>query len=560
MFFFKERAIQYSTGLFVAMLVTAPLVPVVYQSFLSTPIYDAVDHITLSNYMRFLAHPVFHEALVNSVVLACIATVIATCLGVGIAVLVARTNMPLRGLIASSMLVPMYVPQLVLAFGWLVLYGPAGYVTLEFRQLFGFIPWNFYTVAGMSVLAGMASTPMVYLLCIGSLRLLDSSLEGAARSVGARPWTVIRHVIVPMIRPAIVYSAMLNFIASLELLSIPLIFGAPARLMFFTTFLYVEGGKNTVPDYGLVGSAAVFLLVLITLLLFVQGLLLRKLARFTSVRGKASRSLTFDLGRWKYAATAAVLFFFVFSIGLPILGLVVRSFVEFLTPLMAPWELTTLANYQMIFEQEAYVRSIRNSVVVAGFGGLLATVLVALVALVVHRSDFPFRRQLEFVAIYPRAVPGMIAGIGLFWAMLWIPFLTPLHGTIWILIIAFTMRNIPAAFGALSPMLLQIDRDLDRGARSVGADWWTTCRTIILPLAKNGLFAAYVLLFISFFKEYASAAFLFAHGSEIIGTTMLEFWGSGNTGAMAALGTIQLAITCVFVMGARKILGVKLYD
>jgi iron(III) transport system permease protein len=247
------------------------------------------------------------------------------------------------------------------------------------------------------------------------------------------------------------------------------------------------------------------------------------------------------------------------AFGLPILGLILRAFVEFLTPLMSPWQLLTWDNFTMIFSSPTYVRSIRNSIVIAGFGGALATILIALVTVVIHRSDFRWRRQLEFIALYPRAIPGIVAGLGVLWAVLWIPWLAPLHGTIWILIIAFTVLDLPVGYGALSPVLLQIDADLDRSARSVGADWWTTCRRIVLPIAKTGLFSAYVLLFLAFFKEYAAATFLYAHGSEIIGISMLEFWGIGEVGPAAALGVIQFAVTCVFILAAQKWLGVKLH-
>jgi iron(III) transport system permease protein len=68
------------------------------------------------------------------------------------------------------------------------------------------------------------------------------------------------------------------------------------------------------------------------------------------------------------------------------------------------------------------------------------------------------------------------------------------------------------------------------------------------------VFSAYVLLFLSFIKEYSSAVFLFSPGSEIIGTTMLSFWANGDSGPVAALSVIQLAITVLFVLIARLFL------
>lgn len=555
----RDRLIQYALAGVVLFLVAAPLMPVLFQSTLSAPIYEAIRSFTLVNYVHFFASPDFHLAIANSLVLALVSTLVGTVTGVLIAIAVARTNMPGRGFVSAAMLLPLYVSELVLSVGWFIMYGPAGYITLAVRELIGVVPWNLYTLLGMSVLAGIAAAPMTFVLCIGSLRLLDASMEDAARSVGARPLRIVWSVILPIIRPALVYSVMLNFISGLELLSIPLIFGRPARLLFFTTFLYSSGGTRTVPDYGLVGAAAAFFLLLISVLVVLQGLLLRKVSRFTAIRGKASRPKPFDLGSWRFVVAGGVLLYFVLGLGLPLAGLILRAFVDFLTPLMPPWELLTWKNFATIFSSEIYVRSMVNSALIAAFGGALATLLIALITMVIHRSDFPWRRQLEFVALYPRAVPGMIAGLGVLWAVLWIPFLTPLHGTIWVLILAFTMRNIPTGYAALSPVLLQIDGDLDRSARSVGADWWTTCRRIVLPIAKTGLFSAYVLLFLAFFKEYASAAFLYAHGSEVIGISMLEFWGIGEVGPAAALGVVQFAATCLFIFIAQKALRVKLH-
>lgn len=555
----RDQAIQYGLAAIALFLVAAPLVPVIVQSFLSAPLYEEARSFTLENYAHFFASREFRSAIFNSLVLALISTVVGTAIGLFIAIAVARTNMPGRQFVSPTMLLPLYVSQLVLSVGWFIIYGPAGYVTGEVRQLFGFVPWDLYTLTGMSILAGVAAAPMTFILCIGSLRLLDASLEDAARSVGARPGRIVWSVILPIIRPAIVYSMMLNFIGGLELLSIPLIFGRPARLLFITTYLYSATGTHSEPDYGLIGAVAAFFLLLISLLVFVQGFLLRNAARFTAIRGKANRPKPFDLGPWRFVVAGVVGLYFLFGLGLPLGGLILRAFVEFLTPMVAPWDLLTWKNFDAIFSNPLYVRSIVNSVVIAGFGGALATLFIALVTVVIHRSDFRWRRQLEFIALYPRAVPGMIAGLGVLWAVLWWPFLSPLHGTIWVLIIAFTMRNLPSGYGALSPVLLQIDKDLDRSARSVGADWWTTCRLVILPIAKTGLFSAYVLMFLAFFKEYAAATFLYAHGSEVIGISMLQFWGIGEVGPAAALGVIQLVATCIFILIAQKGLKVKLH-
>jgi iron(III) transport system permease protein len=108
-------------------------------------------------------------------------------------------------------------------------------------------------------------------------------------------------------------------------------------------------------------------------------------------------------------------------------------------------------------------------------------------------------------------------------------------------------------------MLLQVSHDLDRAARVQGADWWTTSRRILLPLMRPALVGCFTILFISFFKEYSTAIFLFAPGSEVIGTALLQLWVQGEVGLVAALATIQVAVIAICVAAVRGIFGVKLH-
>lgn len=143
--------------------------------------------------------------------------------------------------------------------------------------------------------------------------------------------------------------------------------------------------------------------------------------------------------------------------------------------------------------------------------------------------------------------------------MLWLRGADLIRGTIVVLILAFVIRYIPVGFDAIAPALAQIGEELDRGARISGADWWTTVTRIILPILKPALFSCYALLFIHFFKEYVTAAFLYQPGSEIIGTTMLQLVAQGDNGPVSALATIQVIITALFVILARRLLGAKIY-
>jgi len=74
----------------------------------------------------------------------------------------------------------------------------------------------------------------------------------------------------------------------------------------------------------------------------------------------------------------------------------------------------------------------------------------------------------------------------------------------------------------------------------------------VLPIAKTALGAAYLLLFLAFFKEYAAAVYLTGAGGEVIGTELLHMWAKGDAGPVAALSVVQLAFTLILAGMIRR--------
>ncbi|MDX6749885.1 iron ABC transporter permease [Geminicoccaceae bacterium 1502E] len=555
----RDPLLQYGIALACLLLVAAPILPIIYQSFIDRPIYEDGQALTLVNYANLVGAPEFREVLGNTLLFAFLSTVIAQVVGLVTAILVGRTDVPWRHFFGDALLWTLFVSHLVLALGWVIMYGPSGYITGYVMQLTGGQPWNLYTIPGLSLAAGLSLAPLTYLYCIASATQQDPALEEAARVAGAGPFRILFSVTIPLLRPALVYSTILNFVIALEMLAMPLFLGGPVGLRFFTTFLYERGFEAPVKDYGLVGAAAVVLLIVITLLVLLQNRLLRNAQRFVTVGGKASRPRLLRLGRLRWAAFAFLLLYFVFGTGAVILGLVLRAFTSFLSPLVPLVDTLTWDNWTFIFSYPVYVRSIVNTLEIALVGGALGTVFIALVALLVHRSQWRWRRQLEFVALYPRAIPGILVGLGAFYAVTLMPFLGGLRNTIWILVLIYIMRYLPTGFGAVAPTLMQIGHDLDRAARTAGADWWTTCRRILAGLIRPALLSCFAILFIHFIKEYSAAVFLYAPGSEVMGTVMLSFWAQGEAGPVAALAVLQILVVAVFVVVTRKLFKVKIY-
>jgi iron(III) transport system permease protein len=557
--FDRNAAIQWFVAALTLFLVIVPLLPIFYQAFLDKPLYYPDTALTLGNFADLFGEAEFRGVIVNTLYFAAVMTVIAQSVGIGCAILIGRTDLPGRHIFGDILLWPLFISHLVLAFGWFIMFGPSGYITLAVQLVLDVEPWNLYSLTGMGVVGGLAQAPLAYLYCIASATSVDASLEDAARSAGAGTWTVLRRITLPLMRPSIIYGTIMNFVTALEVLSIPLVFGGPAGIEVFTTYLYNRVFRTSTPAYGLVAAASFFMLVLVLVLIAMQGRLMRNRARFVTVGGKATRPRAFPLGRWRWVAFAFMVAYVGFGIIAVIGGLALRSIVSLLSPLVPIWDLFSWDNYQVIVLYPVYLRSIGNTIQISIAAGIIGTALVALIVLVSTRSPYRFARRLEYIAMTPRAVPGIIAGIGILYAAAIFAPLGWLRNTIWILVAAYVMRFIPAGFGAIAPSLAQISHDLDRGARTVGADWWRTSRSILVPLIRPALFSCFALIFILCFKEYVTAVFLFAPGSEVIGTTMLQFWQNGDNGPVSALATIQVGLTFLFVYIARRLLGVRVY-
>jgi iron(III) transport system permease protein len=545
-------AVQWAIWLLVVTAIVGPFVPLLIASLRDRPLYEAGGVFTTHPYAQLFHDGQFWRAALNTLEYASLTTILSVVAGAGVAILVARTDIPGRGAIGRLTLLPLLLPGLGIVLGWIVVWGPGGYLTNLFSQRLhiGTLPID--TVPGMALVEATRLLPVAYMTCEAALSRADSSLENAARSAGARPLKVLRSITIPMLRPALLNSGTLIFTLAIASLGIPLLLGTARNIKFVSSYLYLQWTNAAEPDPASVSAGAMLLLLVATVLLVMRNWLLGSEARFVSVSGKTTRSDLLSLRGWRWPAAGIVAFYLLFSTLIPVLGLALMSVVVVLTPLVAPWHLLTWDNWQALGGGD-FRRSIQNSLTISLVGAIATTMIVALATLVAHRSRHPLRRALPFVMLYPRAVPGLIIGIGFFWAYLTTGFFgDSLRGSIWGICLAFCIRNLPFAYVVMYPTLARIGEELDRAGRSVGAGWWTTMRRIVLPLLRPAIFASFVLMFVEILNDYDPALFLVKPGNEVIGTTMLSSFIQGVVGPVAALAMVQVAVTVVVLtVGSR---------
>ena len=552
-----ETGLQAAIWVLVLVCVLAPVLPLVYASVQSKPIYAVGRVFTLAAYQQLFTDPAFRTAAVNTLEFAAITTGCSVVLGAAFAILCSRTDVFGRRMYARLFIAPILLPPLGVILGWNTLYGPGGYAH-DFLNRTLHIPFNLTTVPGMAVLGTAVAVPVVFLVCQAALSSIDSSLENSARSVGASPLRVLGRVTLPMLRPALLNSGLLVFMLSIESLGIPLILGSPQGHDLIASYLYNTWSSAITPDPPVVSAGATVLLACACVLLLVRSKLLGDQARFVSVGGRGGpgaaggvqlgTSLRVVLGLLLGLYLAATTF-------APIAALALSSVVSQLTPLIAPWHLFTLGNWRTI-GHGTMAHSIVNTVEVAVAGAVVTTALVALATAVAHRSRFRMRHSLPFMLLFPRAIPGIIIGIGFFWTFVLVnPPGGALRNSIWGIMIALSIRSLTLAYFVMSSAFTSVSQSLDNAARSAGASWWTSITRITFPILRPALFVSFILLFISILNDYDPALFLVTPGHEIMGVAMLDAAQQGTTGPVAALAMVQVAITIVAIAVGGRLFG-----
>lgn len=472
--------------------------------------------------------------------------------------LVERTDLPFRNLIFTLVLFPLLVPGVVTAIAWIFLLGPhAGWVNVAIRTVFGLGgdgPLDIFSLPGMILAQGILLVPFIFLLLSSVFRAMNPALEEAASVAGASPLQTFLRVTLPVLRPGILAPMILAILIALEQFEMPLIIGLPARINVFSTRIYYElNPDSNLPAYGHAAVVALPFLAAGILLLLAYNRLVRRAERFVTVTGKAFRPARLRLGRWKAPALAIAATYVGFAVLLPIMVLLWTSLFGYEAPAAGLFAAAKLDAYRDLLGNGDFWLALRNTFVVAAMSAALVTMIGALVAWTVLRTELPGRAALDFLSFASIGIPSVIAGLAALLLYLSLPI--GIYGTIWILVVAYSYR-LAVSTRSSRAALAQLHQELEEAASVAGAHWLGTMTRIVLPLLAPALFANFVLLFIIGFREFTLPVILQSQDDVVLSVMMWTLFVSNKTADAAAVGTlIILCVIPVIVFGRRALTG-----
>jgi iron(III) transport system permease protein len=411
----------------------------------------------------------------------------------------------------------------------------------------------------MAVIAGLTHVPNVYVYATAALKNLGSDVEEAARVAGASPLRVALEVSLPLIMPSMLFSAVLVFFLGIELFGLPLVLGDPEGILVMATYLYKLTNKLGVPSYHLMAAVAVCIVAITFPLVLLQRRLLQGARKYATIKGKAGRMKELPLGKWAWPAAALLGLFVFVTVIVPISGIALRAFVTNWGFGVNLSEALTLESFRFVWHEPTHVRAIVNTVLIGVVGGALTVACYTAIGFANHRRNDGWTRFLDYLVLVPRAVPGLLAGLAFLWVFLFFPPLTPLRTTIFSVWLAYSVVWLAYGMRLISSSLMQVSPELEEAGRSVGATRGTISRQITLPLIRPGLLASWLLVFMIFEREYSTAVYLLAPGTEVIGAQLVSLWQGGAIDIVAALSLINIVLVGIG-LGIALRFGVKLRD
>lgn len=552
------RLVFAFTALFFGAFFLWPVLQILRGGFV-----DADGRFTLAYLGAILADPHHVGALGNSLLLAATTTCLALGLALPLAWVCDRFLFPGKVLLSALILVPMILPPFVGAIGIKQIFGQYGALNC-LLQLAGLlepgatIDWFArHQFWGIAVVQALALYPIIYLNAVAALANVDPAMEEAAQNLGCTGFRRFRRITLPLIRPGLFAGGTIVFIWAFTELGTPLVFDYDR-----VTSVQIYHGLKDIGMNPLPFALVAVMLVASVGLYALSKLLFGRTSHAMMAKATSSGGARALPGGRAWLCTglfAGVTFLAV----LPHLGVILVAFAEDWYGTVLPTRYT-LENFELALGHDLTVSAIANSLRFASISAVIDIVLGVAIAYVVVRSRIAGRQLLDFLAMLPLAVPGLVLAFG-YLAMAqdgrFFSFLNPTRDPTILLIIAYSVRRLPYVVRSAAAGFQQTSETLEEAAQNLGCPPLKSMIRVTLPLIAANLIAGGLLAFAFAMLEVSDSLILAQKQAYYpITKAILELFqllGDGKFIA-SALGVWAMVFLGVTITGLSLLLGRRL--
>jgi len=557
----RKHALAFGITALLLWVVAAPIIMLVLSS-LREGNFITPGAFTLGNYRTVYLNQLTYPALLNTLIYATAVSAISLTFATIFAWLVERTDMPGTDWAWTMMLLPLAMPGILRSMSWILLLSPrSGIINVYLRDYLSFFgmrletgPFNIFTLPGMIFVEGMSGSTTLFLLMVGAFRLMDPSMEEAAKISGARTFTTLRRVTLGLMLPAVLAAAMYAFLGNLDDFETPLLIGLQAGIYLLPTLIYFTAYVS--PSYGLATAySSIFIIFTIVMVWIYYRVVIRRADRYASITGKGYRPRRLSLGKWRWVGLGLFIAFFTLNIIMPFLTLLWASLLpSYMVPSRAALQYVTLDNFATLINEPSIINSTVNTIILGVVTATGTMALAYMVSWLIVRLKVKGGLLLDGLAFIPHAIPTVSIALALIVlylhpAVRWLP----IYGTIWIMMLALMTRYIAFASRTANSAMTQIHGELEEAARTSGATRFTTLVRITFPLLLPPFIGGWVWVFAHTIRSFSIPLMMATPGNETIAVVMYHFWERKADFSLAStLGVAMLVSVGILTFFSRR--------
>ena len=497
---------------------------------------NKVEGLTLYNFIRFFTKPYYYQTLIRSMVV-CFATVFSTTLiGVPVAYLMTRYNIPGKKILHIFIIMSLMSPPFIGAYSWIILLGRNGLLAKLFAT-FGATAPTIYGRGGIIFVFTLHLFPYIYLYTSGAMNSIDSSLEEAAENLGMSKLRRIWTITLPVILPSILAGCIMVFMTCLADFGTPMLLGEGYTVL--PVLVYNEYMSESAVNPYMASTLSVIIVSCSLLMLTFQKLVVDK-RNYTMSSMRPPQET--QLHGWRRFMASAPIYLVVFVAFLPQIVVVCQSFVERSFSGMVKG--INLNNYRAILSRLG--TNIRNTYVFSLAAIVFIIILGIIVSYILVRKKGKVANIIDTLIMFPFVIPGSVLGIGLIVAFNRKPLI--LVGTAAIMIISYVIRKLPYTVRSGSAFLYQMDPSIEEASINLGVSPMKTFFTVTARMMLPGIMSGAVLSWITCINELSSSIMLYSGKTSTIAVAIYQEVVRMSDGTAAALATILTLTTIISLL------------
>ena len=542
-----HKKVRMDFWFFTKILVIAALCLFIVYPFytiLTKSIFSSkVDGVTLYNFQRFFSKPYYYRSLLRSLVVCSSTMVLAAVLGVFIAYVMTRYNVPGKNILHILIIMSLMSPPFIGAYSWIVLLGRNGLLA-KLMSSIGLSAPTIYGRNGIIFVFTLHLFPYVYLYTSGAMNSIDSSLEEAAENLGMSKLRRIWTITIPVVLPSILAGCIMVFMTSLADFGTPMLLGEGYTVL--PVLVYNEYMSESAVDPYMASSLSVIIVACSLVMLGFQKLVVDKKNYTMSTLRPPQETKLHGVKRF---LTALPIYIVLFLALLPQVVVICQSFVE--RSFSGVVQGINLNNYRTILSRlgsnifNTYYFSLVAIVFIVIFGILVSYILV--------RKKGKVANVIDTLIMFPYVIPGSVLGIGLIVAFNKPPIV--LVGTAAIMIISYIVRKLPYTVRSGSAFLYQMDPSVEEASINLGVSPMKTFFTVTARMMLPGVMSGAVLSWITCINELSSSIMLYSGKTSTIAVAIYQEvtrMSDGTAGALATILTLTTVISLLIVFRVTK--------